>query len=203
MGYVGQTRYIDFRVLNGSTPVTNITLGSFVINPSPASTEETDEYSPTQNTIIFERNSAPCSDVISFHNFSDGRYAIMYTPSSMGHDYVDIWVAAESYRRIDEDDIESPSATAASNVAVLNQDYGSPGQYRVTLPKPNLYSLYVFLSSDWTLGKTKSYNALGNTPVMTNGDWVNSINVVTPNTVHIVLVNGNITVVLYPFVSVT
>src|SRR5208282_4413502 len=90
MGVVGQLRYVDFRVLdNSNVPVTSLSLSNFAVNPTPPIDYE---YSNTQSTILFERDDVACLDALTLFNHLDGRYTLMYTPSAIGHDYVDIWI---------------------------------------------------------------------------------------------------------------
>lgn len=203
MGFIGQTRYLDFRVVDlNSNPITGILLSTFVVNPMPAATEETDEYSPTQNTIIFERDNVPCTDVLSLFDHQDGRYTLLYVPTAAGHDYVDTWVAAYGIRDIDIEEIANTDTSLSSNVANLNQDYLSPGYLRITAANPQTYTLFVFNSSDWEQGRQDTSFALGSSSLDTSGNWVNTLTVATPGTYHIVIMNSTTTQVAFPFLSV-
>lgn len=212
MGVIGQTRYCDFRVLdNSNNPVTNLLLSDFEINPTEVFPYP--EYSNTVNVIIFERNDVPCLDALSLFNHMDGRYTLMYIPSAIGHDYVDIWVCPQQIsapfgylngvRNLDEDEIASPTASLVSDSVALYQDYGFAGQLLITqVLDPSDYILYVFNSSDWSIGNTDPLYALGSTPLMSNGDWTNQVFIGTPSTVHIVLIGAVNTVVAFSYFSV-
>src|SRR5271170_3823243 len=149
MGVVGQTRYCDFRVLdNNNNPVTSLALSDFEINPTEISPWP--EYSTTVNVIIFERNDTDCTDSLTLFNHNDGRYTLLYTPTAIGHDYVDIWVCPlqisapldylNGVRAIDESEIATPGGgggSFTSDSAQLNQDFGAPGQLLITqVPDP-------------------------------------------------------------------
>jgi hypothetical protein len=204
MGFVGQTRYVDFRVVDVSNnPVTTIILSSFVVNPALPTPGIVDEYSPTQNTIMFERNNVPCSDGLSLTNHQDGRYTLNYTPTAIGHDYVDIWVAAAGIRALDEEEIANASgSSSSSNVTALNEDYLSPDNLLIRVAHPETFTLFIFNSSDWEQGRTDTLNAIGNTSLDTAGNWVNSIVVPDASTYHIVIISSTATQVAFPFLVV-
>lgn len=214
MGVVGQTRYCDFRVLdNSNNPVITLSLSDFEINPIEI--DPYPEYSNYTNVIIFERNDVPCYDSLTLFNHEDGRYTLMYDPSAIGHDYVDIWVCPNqlggpiSYlygsRAINEDEIATPGGGGSftSDSVGLDQNYGFSDQLLITqVPDPEDYTLYVYNSSDWIGGNTDPLYALGTTALDSSGNWINQVFIATPATIHIILINATNIVVAFSYFSV-
>ena len=126
MGYVGTERYIISRVVDlSNAPVTGITLADFVVNPTLPVPGITDEYSDLVYNLIFERDTVACSDTLSWLDLQDGRYSLMYTPSAIGNDYIDIWYGPYGIRTIDNEVIQTAGGNESSNVVSLNQNYQS------------------------------------------------------------------------------
>ncbi|MGC1582132.1 MAG: hypothetical protein WA766_11645 [Candidatus Acidiferrales bacterium] len=204
MGYVGTERYIISRVVDlSNAPVTGITLADFVVNPTLPVPGITDEYSDLVYNLIFERDTVACSDTLSWLDLQDGRYSLMYTPSAIGNDYIDIWYGPYGIRTIDNEVIQTAGGNESSNVVSLNQNYQSSDKYLITVPNPQTYALYVYNSSDWVQGRQDTLYALGTTALDTSGNWINSIVVLDPGTYHIVIISTTTIVVAFPFVVVS
>lgn len=83
----------------------------------------------------------------------------------------------------------------------INQDYGTPGALRVTLPNTYQYTLYVFRASDWIQGNRATNYAQGSTSLDAQGNWINSI-YVNPDVYTIVLRSTNSTIVTIPTLNI-
>lgn len=184
MAFVGTQRYIYFYVLNGSTPITGLVKSSF--------------------SIIFTRNNSTSSDILSVTEIGSGRYWAGYIPSTTGTDYLEIDYATYSIKVINVEVIYSTSDyTGGSSVVTINNNYPTSNALSVTeRPHPNLYTLYIFMYSDWQIGNQSTSYAVGQTALNTDGSWVDSINVI-PGAYTIVISNGSTTVVIAQNLTVT
>ena len=179
MGFVNQLRYIDLKIIDiNSNPVPGRILSNW--------------------TVIFERNETVCADTLSLLDHGDGRYAIMYTPSAIGHDFLSVYDPLYDITNIDVEEIVEASA-----VASLTQNFGTTGALRITAVNPTSYTLYVFDSSTWIEGNQDPLFALGSTSLDASGNWINPITVSTPGTYHIVIINPTQTQVSFPYLKVS
>jgi hypothetical protein len=183
MATVGNTRYIEFRVVDiNNNPVTTLTLADF--------------------SVIFTRNNAACGDTLSLVNNGTGHYVLTYIPSAVGHDYVELYNVANDVRPSDAEDVQSGALVGTDTVG-LTQDYGSVGRYKITFADPQTYSVYVFNSQDWQTGLTSPASALIGTTIDTFGNWISTPLMVLHGTYHIVAIkNTGASVVLSAFLQV-
>lgn len=179
MGFVNQLRYMDFKIVD--------------INSNPIPGRVLSDWS-----IIFERNEVTCVDSLSLLDHGDGRYAITYIPSSIGHDYLSIFDSLYGVSAIDVEDI-----VASSAVASLTENFGSTNALKVLVPNPTNYILYVFDSSTWIQGSQDPIFSLGFTALDSMGNWINPIAVSIPGTYHVVIINPIQTQVVFPFLQVS
>lgn len=170
MVLISVPRYIEFTLLDGSSvPITGVTLSDL--------------------GIFFTRNTVTCTDPLSLVYLSNGRYVLEYTPTTTGHDYIEITYAPTNKLVINTEDIYSSRMLLGETQTIsFTQDWGSVGRFKVTLDNPNTYTLYVFNSSDYAIGKNIPTYALASTGIDTNGNWV------TPS---ITLLHGTYSVVLF------
>ncbi len=180
---IGLPVYVDIRVVdNGSSPVTGLTQGDF--------------------SIIFRRDNADCSDPLSFLNYGDGSYTFFYTPTAPGHDYLDLYNAANDIRTLYTEDIVSPrSIIGGSDAVTVDQNYTGAGNLEVTQPDPISWVLLIFASTDWDLGNRADADAIGLTTVDSLGNWINPITV-TPGRYHIVVRNPPTVVIMKAYFEI-
>lgn len=168
MADVGILRYIDFRIVD----VQN--------NPVPG-------RQLTDWVIIHTRNNAPVSDPLSLLDHTDGRYTITYTPSSVGHEYFDLYDALHDIRIVDIEAIqESLQEQLASDVIDLNHDFGGTDALRILDPGPEQYDLFVFHSADWLTYQREDVSAVGHTRLGSDGRWLDPVPVLA-GTYHVVI----------------
>lgn len=160
---LGPTRYVDFTLADvNSTPIAGRTLA---------------DWSQSPNHLIFLRNKVACTDVLSLHDYGDGRYTLSYAPSAAGHDYLEIWDAAEGLKVLDIEDIVSQTDLVGSSVVtvLLDHNYGGTDALRVDVPDPDNYTVQVFYSADWTEQRRNDADALGSAALDANGRWLKVI----------------------------
>jgi hypothetical protein len=185
MSTVGRLRFIEFRVVDvNSNPVTGLTLANF--------------------TVIFTRDNVACADALNLVDNGTGHYVLEYTPSVVGHDYIELYNVTNDVRPSDAEDIidVAGSSGLTPNTVNLTQDTGSIGRYKITFANPQTYSVYVFNSQDWQSGLTSSANALVGTTIDTFGNWVSTPLVVLHGTYHIVAISSSTSIVLSAFLQV-
>lgn len=173
MFLLGQTRYVDLRIINEGSPVTGLALSSL--------------------TIFFTRNAVICTDALTLIEVGSGRYALTYVPSAAGHDYLEIsYPAATFFLTAPEDIISTDTLLGGSSSIQLTQDTPTPNALQVTqVINPNLYTLYVYESSDWQSGNTETYDAIASTQLDGSGNWLTTPLFVTTGTYHIVIRDGS------------
>ena len=171
MGHLNQKRYIDFCIVDvDSNPVPNRTLADW--------------------TITFTRNSEPCPDPLSLHDYGDGRYTITYTPSAAGHDHVEIRDDVADCDIVDIEDIDDSEVGLSLPVTEFNENHGGLGQLRVTESNPSSWALYVYKTSDWATGQRTTADAVGSTLLDAQGNCLHSV-FVLPGTYNIVIRSVN------------
>jgi hypothetical protein len=172
MALVDQKRWLDFRVSdNDGNPVAGLHLTDF--------------------TVIFTRDNAPCADGLLLVDCTGGRYILTYTPSALGHDYVELYYApTTSWPLMDGEDIVDSSGSGggygAVNTVVLTENYGGTGRLKPSLPNPGSLTLYVITSEDWQAGRQTASAARYWTAITSSGDWATPEITVTPDTYHFV-----------------
>jgi hypothetical protein len=185
---LGSKRYVDFRLAYiESNPVTGRTLA---------------DWRTGANRLILLRNTEPCADELELKDYGDGRYTVSYSPSSAGHDYLEIYDNACDIRVADVEDIVPPEfAIGGSAAFALYEDFGGAGALRVTLPSPASYVIQVYQSSDWNRGARSDADALGATPVNADGSWARSISVAA-GVYHVVASKPGSRTIIKPYLGV-
>lgn len=185
---IGRTRFIDFALADAaSAPVPGRTLASWRASPSH---------------LLFLRDMAACTDVLSLHDYGDGRYTVSYSPSAPGHDFLQVYDQPTDIQVTDiEDIVPADFAVGGGSVFALDENFGSPGQLLVTLPSPGTYLLQVYASSSWEQGLRSDAYAVGVSPVNADGTWQRAISV--PSGVyHIVAVKFRSQHIVKPYLGV-
>lgn len=168
---LGTSRFVDLRIYNGASPVNGLTLANL--------------------TIYFTRNGHPCTDLIGLLPNGPGRYMVAYTPSAVGHDYVEVTYAPTGYVLMSSEDIVDLGAAFSNNNAVtITQNYGGTGALVPHVPNPASYTLYIFKSSDWVSGNTDTSQAFSSTALAANGNWIDTSLVLLHDTYHFILRNS-------------
>ena len=165
---IGNTVYVDFRVVDtSSNPVAGLHLTDF--------------------TVVFRRNNAACADALTFLDLGSGEYSVTYTPSAKGHDYLELYNAANDLRVLYAEDIVDLSAVLGSGTVVsLTQDTGGSDALRVTsVTDPQNYQLQVYFSADWIAGRNAVPDAIGQSALDANGRWLSPV-AVTTGTYHVI-----------------
>jgi hypothetical protein len=117
-----------------------------------------------------------------------GHYALTYTPSAAGHDYLEIaYGAASFFQTSSEDVISAQTLLGGSLTRTLTQDTPTTGALKVTIDDPSSSTLYVYLSSDWQIGNTETYAAVGSTQLDGSGNWLTTPLYVSPGTYHVIV----------------
>jgi len=179
----GTERVIDFTIVDiDSNPVPGRTLAAWQTSPS---------------SLIFLRNMVACSDNLSLKDYGDGRYSIYYTPSTPGHDYVQIFDQPTGLTIIDTEDIVPADFATGGTFAMvtLNQNYGGTNNLQVSVADPTDYTLYIFRVEDWNQNQRSPSNAVGLSALDSNGNWLTSVQVV-PGYYNIVIQSSTTTQVL-------
>lgn len=174
MTQVGSLRYIEFRIADiDGNPVTNRDLAA---------------VTPGQRVLVYlARDTVACSDPVTLTNWgSTGRYYASYTPSAVGHDYLEIYDELYDLRWIDVEDVASQSG---GDTVTVNQDYGGVGRFVITDPDPETFTLYWFLSFDWQAGRQNPDYAVNGTAIDSSGNWVTTSLELVPDTYHVVALN--------------
>lgn len=181
MGVVGQTRSIQFWIVDiNSVPVTDCTLGSFV--------------------ITFTRSGTACADPLTLVDAGAGVYFLRYTPSAPGTDSFVIDDNVHDLHYYDVEDITWASGggggggDGTSFIVTVNQDYGGAGKLRPTLVNLSTFTLYAFLDSDWSIGNSDPAFARGSYRLDSTGDW--SLDLL-PNVYDLVLMDHVETTVVF------
>jgi hypothetical protein len=169
---LGQTRYVDFKIVNGGTPVTGVVKANLA--------------------IAFTRNAVACTDVLTLLELGAGRYTIRYTPSAAGHDFIEIDYAAAGFTLLSSEDIiSSVTLLGGSSAISLTQNTPTANALKVTsVPDPANWTLYLYHSSDWQTGNTETYQAVASTQLEASGNWLFTPLSVTSGTYHVVIRNG-------------
>lgn len=172
---VGRTHFVPFRVGTVASPVTGLTLGSFV--------------------VVFTRdnvNITGASQGLAVVVNGSGRYCATYTPTDPGFYYLELYNVANTTLITDKVEIDTPqTASDVDNVINLTQDFGGVGALKPIIEDVADYTLMVFYSQDWQVGKTDNGFALASTALDSGGNWLTTPLAVTPDTYHIVLKNDN------------
>lgn len=178
MSQANKIRYIEFRIADlDGTPITNRDLSAL------------------QVTLF--RDSTPCTDTVSLINWDNaGLYYASYTPSSRGHDYLEIYDPLYDFRVIDAEDIAPASDGSSpdsdiSQVVALTQDYGTEGRFTVIDRNPTRFNVLVFKSFDWQAGRIDPSYALAGTSVDEQGNWTAPILTVLPDTYHVIAIDSS------------
>lgn len=172
MARVGRKRFIEFRLAD--------------ITGAPVSTKVLTDLS-----VLFTRNDVACTDVLTLVNKGSGLYILEYTPSANGHDYIELYDAADDIRHIDSEDVDDATTFFdITSSVLLTQDFGSVGALKPVIANPQNYTLYVFVSQAWQTGQTDPGNAVAATNLDTSGNWITSPLSVNHGTYHIVLIGS-------------
>ena len=177
MATLGLLRYVYFRLedLSGA-PVTGRTQASFA--------------------IIFTRNDVASPDTLTVSEIGGGRYEAKYTPTTTGTDYLEIYDATTDSRMEDVEVIEIDGGSSGSSYVTLSQNYPTTGALTVTeVTSPQLYTLYVFLTSDWSVGRQATSYAQGQTALNPNGTWQSPIYVPSGIYTIVVISSTSVTVI--------
>lgn len=158
-------RYIPFRLVDEQDqPITQASLNQF--------------------QIYFLRDNQACTDSLTLENRGQGRYALVYTPSSAGHDYLEAYHASSGIRIVDVektlDGIQFFTKVFGAGVTVydLYHNYSGQDRYQIQVKDPQTYTLYVYRSSDWLQQKRTVNDAQGSTALDSDGRWLNKISVI-------------------------
>lgn len=161
------------------------------------------------NVDIFTNDGITVDSVtnasLNIVEMGDGYYYATYTPSSPGTYYLGLSYMGQHI--VDcEDIIASPS------VINITQDTGGTNALRPILPTSNAaigttlsqYLLMIFRSSDWKVGRTNVFYAVGVTQLDDSGNWLHTPITVSPGQSYTVLIQNNagITKVIQPNLEV-
>jgi len=131
--------------------------------------------------VLFRRNSANCSDALTFLNNGDGTYTISYTPSGYGQDVISVYDAPTDLRFTDVEDIYNFAAGGTNSTGsggaayCLNQNFGGAGKLLPPVSDPADYRMLVFASSDWAVNRRSDAYSFGTSAVDAAGAWVTGI----------------------------
>lgn len=185
---IGRVRYIDFALAD--------------VNSNPLPGRVLANWQTAPNKLIFLRNTLPCTDPLTLKDYGDGRYTLSYSPSAPGHDYVKVYDEPSDITVIDvEDVVPADFAIGGGAVYTLNEDFGSAGALKVTLPRPETYILQVYLSSDWENGMRADSNAIGMSLLSETGTWISPIRVGS-GTFHIVVSKASVQILIKSYLGV-
>jgi hypothetical protein len=185
MYFIGQERYIEFRMYDlQENPVTGLLLSNF--------------------TVIFTRNASSCSDTLTLVENGGGLYTLNYTPSTIGHDYIDMYNSTYDIRIQDSDDIYQVdifvSGGSGAGIYTVTQNTGGSNALQLTVSNPQNYVIYAFLSSNWIVGQNTANYAYGSTTTDTSGNWLESISL-PAGTYHIVALWNTNQIVLAAYLT--
>lgn len=202
-GAVGELRSIPFTCVDiNSDPVTSLLLADFTINPTLPSGWPPVTFS--SNTIVFQRNGTPCTDTLSLVSNGDSTYVLNYTPSTVGNDYIGIYIASLGATTIGipfvNQAIISTNVTGSA-ITYIDQDYPTTGALTVPGPNQSSYTVFVYTYANWSLGNTDTLYAINSTAINTDGSWVDQIGVPSSVMYTVVAISTNNTVVLNIAVS--
>jgi hypothetical protein len=170
MSQVAIPTYIYVRVQDSSgAPVAGLTKASF--------------------TIVFLRNDSPCTDFLSVIDHGAGLYTFIYTPTTAGTDYIDIYEPVTKCRTTSTHTVRPLFGTVGLSSIITGLPTG--------IPNPDTYILSVYSASDWTNGNRSTAYAKGQTGLNPDGSWKNSIFVLS-GIYTIVLRNQTTTIVIAP-----
>lgn len=181
---VGRTHYVPFRVGTVAAPITGLNLVSFV--------------------IVFTRdnvNITGASQALAVVSNGTGQYCATYTPTAAGFYHLELYNIANTTLITDNVEIDTPQTAAdVDDFVALTQDFGGVGALKPTVDNADAFTLMVFLSQDWQVGKTDNSFAIQMTPLDTNGNWLTTPLSVNHSTYHIVIKDtvGDV-VVIRPF----
>jgi hypothetical protein len=184
---VGRKRFINFRIVDvDSVPQSGRVLGDF--------------------QILFTRDGSSCSDALSLINSGSGRYILEYTPSAAGFDFLEVYDSPTDIRVQDEEEIDTIDSLFAIGAFTVNltQDYGGVSALKPDVSDPLNWTLFVYLSQDWQVGRREVDNAIGSTNLNAGGNWITTpIPVPINQTYHIIVKsNDDRTKVIAPFLKV-
>lgn len=180
----GRTHFVNFRVYNTSgTAVAGLLLSNF--------------------SVLFFVDNVVCTVPLILTQIATGLYSCTYVPEIAGFYYLELYNSTYNARISDGVEIDTLATFfgLSSNIA-LTQNYGSTNKFQVTLPNPQSYTLYIYNSSDWTVGNTSMPYVVNSTAIDTNGNWVTPTLNVVSGTYNIVITNSTSTKVLAAFLVV-
>ena len=177
MWFAGDVRSIDFRITTiNSVAVAGLTLPDFV--------------------VIFRRNNTVCSDTLTLLSSSAGDYTVQYIPSSVGHDYLELYNTANDVRVIDTEDITTRSLEFGDTTKTVNHNFPTTNALSVTqVLKPTDYKIYAYLKDDWASGLRDLSQTLGHSGLNSDGSWMSTITLV-PGSYTIVILNSSDSLVI-------
>lgn len=170
MEYTGRTRQIDFWIADAdSNAVPGLTLANF--------------------TVTFTRDGQPCSDSLTLTDRGSGAYSLIYTPSAVGRDVIQI---DDNVNDLHYGDAEEICTNLETTSVTVTQDYGGSGALRPASLDLSSFTLYAFPSADWSLGNTDPSYSSGAYQLDSTGNWSLQL---LPGAYNLVLVSASTTYV--------